>query len=131
MAIKSCVINYRKEMGLSADLAFKECKKKSLVECIKKLKVFAPTYKAIAKVENGFVIDLGEDKENWQEGAFWKERNCKVNKKFGENITKNMNDKNGWPQRYRALGQCPRRRAGIRLGSRGDSHAGNPWPAAF
>ena len=101
MAIKSCVINYRNQMGLSTDLAFKECKKISLVECIKKLKVFAPTYKAIAKEEKGYVIDLGEDKENWQEGAFWKERNCKVNKKFGENITRNMKDKNGFQQRYR------------------------------
>tara|TARA_Y100000746_G_C15194769_1_gene322908 strand:+ start:154 stop:360 length:207 start_codon:yes stop_codon:yes gene_type:complete len=46
MKFKSCGINYRNEIGLSADLAFKECKKISLVECIKKLKVFAPTYKA-------------------------------------------------------------------------------------
>ena len=82
MAIKSCVINYRKEMGLSADLAFKECKKKSIVECIKKLKVFAPIYKATVKEKKGYVIDLGEDKENWKEGDFWKKRKLSIASKF-------------------------------------------------
>ena len=103
-AMEVCIRRNRK-MGVSADLAFRECKRQSLVECIKQLKIQRPVYKATSKTEQGYVIDLGDDKKAWKEGKFWKDRGCKVNKR-GDHITRDMNDKQGFLQRYRWFRQA-------------------------
>ena len=78
------------------------------MNALKNLNCKLPTYKSIAKEEKGYVIDLGEDKQEWQEGPFWKARGCKVNKR-GDHLTRNMKDKYELTQRYRWFrqGWCP------------------------
>ena len=58
------------------------------------------TLKATREVSNGHLIDLGNDKRLWQEGAFWKTRGYKV-VKIAPRITKNALGKNGLMQRFR------------------------------
>ena len=92
-------IDYHKKMGLSTDLSYQECKKKSLIECIKDFKNKFIFFKSIEKREQSYLIDIGTDKSQWQEGQFWRDRGCTVYKQGGF-VRRVMNDKNGWPQSY-------------------------------
>ena len=100
VALEQCVLSKVERLGISPDLAYTTCQRSSIVECIKNLRGEFFTLKAKKKVGNGYLIDLGNDKKLWQEGAFWSRRGCKVVKK-GPRITKNALDKNGLMQRYR------------------------------
>ncbi|QNG28558.1 hypothetical protein [Synechococcus sp. LTW-R] len=99
-ALKACMAEMAGEMGLSPDLAYKECKKKSITNCITSLRGKFVTLTATSKNNKGYVVDLGNDKKLWQEGRFWSDRGCKVIKNGGS-ITQNAPDKNGFLQRYR------------------------------
>ena len=100
VALKACMVEMTGVMGLSPDLAYAECKKKTIVDCITSLRGKHKPLSAIAKVDNGYLIDLGNDKKIWQEGHFWKDRGCKV-VKSGGSVRQDAPDKNGLMQRYR------------------------------
>ena len=100
VALEQCVLSKVERLGISPDLAYKTCQRDSIVNCIKKLRGEFMTLQATKEVSDGYLIDLGNDKKLWQEGAFWKARSCKVVKN-GPRITKNALDKNGLMQRYR------------------------------
>ena len=84
----------------SKNPAFLKCEKDFLVDCVKRLQNNAIAINSIQKTSKGYLIDLGADSSLWQEGLFWKERGCKVNKKGGSK-TRDMTDGNGFTQRYR------------------------------
>ena len=100
VALQACVRRQVESMGISPDLAFGECKRNSLVECIASLRSQRPTYSAVVSDSRGYLIDLGDDIKVWQEGAFWNERGCAANRDGGS-ITKDEYDKNYVLQRYR------------------------------
>ena len=108
VALEECVLSKTERLGISPELAYKTCQRASIVECIKNLGGEFFMLQATKKVSNGYLIDLGNDKKLWQEGAFWSSRGCKVVKN-GPRITKNAPDKNGLLQRYRWFrqGVCP------------------------
>ena len=107
-ALKACMAEMAGEIGLSPDLAYSECKRKTIVGCITALRGKFITLEATSKVKDGYLFDLGNDKKVWQEGQFWRQRGCKVVKN-GDRITQNAPDKNGLLQRYRWFRQgiCP------------------------
>ncbi len=100
IAFRECMTRYTSTMGVSPDLAFKECKRTSIMACINSLRNKNQVLVATGKTSKGYIIDLGDDIKVWQEGSFWTNRGCKVNKK-GPHITRNAPDKNGLLQRYR------------------------------
>lgn len=69
-------INKFKTVGLSADLAYKECKQSSLGECIKKLVKQNFVAKSIETKSDGYLVDLGNDDSRWLEGGAWKNLGC-------------------------------------------------------
>ena len=99
-ALMVCVSSMTSTIGVSADLAYAECQKKTIIDCIKDLRGKSVVLTASKKLDNGYLFDLGNDKKIWQEGRFWSSRNCKVIKN-GPRITKTLPDKNGFLQRYR------------------------------
>lgn len=69
-------INKFKSVGLSADLAYTECKQNTLGECIKKLIKRNFIAKSIETKSKGYLIDLGNDDSRWLEGGAWKTLGC-------------------------------------------------------
>ena len=69
-------INKFKGIGLSADLAYAECKQSTLGECIKNLVRTNFVAKAIEKKKDGYLVDLGNDDSRWLEGGAWKNLGC-------------------------------------------------------
>jgi len=58
-AIVACVSSMTEKVGISPDLAYQECKKKSVVECIKSLSGSTVKLAASKKVEVAFYLILG------------------------------------------------------------------------
>jgi len=69
-------INKYKGIGLSADLAYSECKKNTLGECIKGLAGKNFVARSTEKKTEGYLIDLGNSDSRWLEGGAWKELGC-------------------------------------------------------
>ncbi len=86
-ALSQCINDY-KSLGISADVALAECKKKSLVACInkflgeRKFVSIGSTIKIDEIREDGkkYLIDRGIKESNWLEGPDWKNRGCTANK---------------------------------------------------
>lgn len=74
-ALLSCIDKF-KSIGLSADLAYAECKKSSLGNCIKSLVGKNFVAKAVEKRPEGYLIDLGNSDSRWLEGGGWRELGC-------------------------------------------------------
>lgn len=70
-----CIKQYKK-LGISADSALKECNKKTLAECIKRLMGGKFTANAIKEGPKGYLIDLGNKDSRWLEGKQWRELGC-------------------------------------------------------
>lgn len=84
-SLAACIGRYT-ALGLSADLAYGECKKNTLSECVKNLmagKYVASSIKHIPTEKNnkesGYLIDLGNTESRWLEGAQWAEKGCYAN----------------------------------------------------
>lgn len=75
-ALFACIERFKK-VGLSADLAYSECKKKSLGECIKEMAGTNYVARSIERRAGGYLIDLGNDDSRWLEGGPWKDLGCK------------------------------------------------------
>lgn len=74
-ALIACIAKF-KEIGLSADLAYAECKQSSLGECIKNLLGKNYIAKSIEEKSNGYLVDLGNNDTRWLEGGSWKDLGC-------------------------------------------------------
>jgi hypothetical protein len=70
-----CISKF-KGIGLSADLAYSECKKNTLGECIKGLVGKNFVARSTEKKAEGYLIDLGNNDSRWLEGGAWKELGC-------------------------------------------------------
>ena len=66
-ALKACMAEMAGEIGLSPDLAYSECKRKTIVGCITALRGKFITLEATSKVKDGYLFDLGNDKKVWQD----------------------------------------------------------------
>ena len=75
-AILACVQDFQKRMGVSADIAFSECKQKSLAACIKSISDRNFVGVAIRKEGSGNLVDLGSNDTRWLEGGAWKALGC-------------------------------------------------------
>jgi hypothetical protein len=69
-------INKLKGTGLSADLAYAECKRSTLGECKKDLAKKNFAAKSIEEKKDGHLVDLGNDDSRWLEGGAWKNLGC-------------------------------------------------------
>ena len=81
----ACISRYT-ALGLSADLAYGECKKNTLTECVKGLMAGKYVASSIKQTpvdknnrESGYLIDLGNTDSRWLEGAQWSEKGCYAN----------------------------------------------------
>lgn len=75
-AMLSCINSY-KRLGVSADAAFAECNKKSLLGCVQSLLGKKFVAKAVGEAPGGYLIDLGGNQSRWLEGAGWEKEGCK------------------------------------------------------
>jgi hypothetical protein len=75
-AVLACVQNMQKNLKVSADIAFSECKQKSLADCIKSISDRNFVGISIRKEGSGNLIDLGSDDKRWLEGGAWKAFGC-------------------------------------------------------
>jgi hypothetical protein len=74
-ALVVCIEKF-KSVGLSADLAYGECKKSSLGDCIKGLVGTSFVARSVEKKPQGYLIDLGNSDSRWLEGGGWRELGC-------------------------------------------------------
>lgn len=77
--VLSCVQGYRNKLGISPDAALAECKRNTIIECIKVLTGKKVVAKAVSSTDKGYLIDLGDIEARWLEGHLWKEKDCKAN----------------------------------------------------
>ena len=75
-SVVACVNNLTKTLGISPDIAFGECNKKSLSECIKSISDSNYIGSAIRKEGDGNLVDLGSNSARWLEGGAWKAHGC-------------------------------------------------------
>lgn len=75
-AIMACTKNMQAKMNVSADIAFAECKQKSLVDCIRSISERNFVAVSIRKEGSGNLIDLGGNDTRWLEGGAWKALGC-------------------------------------------------------
>ena len=106
-ALKVCMSEMTTNMGLSPDLAYKECQRKSVVNCLTGLRGQRQVLVASRQHKGRYIVDLGNDKKLWQEGQWWRARGCDVDKAW-DHIRKDFYDKNYWLQRGRFFrhGKC-------------------------
>jgi len=76
-SVIQCIKRY-KEVGISADAAFAECNKETLLGCVKNLLGKNYVARSIEKRPNGYLIDLGNDQSRWLEGGGWERKGCKA-----------------------------------------------------
>ena len=75
-ALSACISEF-KALGISPDAALKECKQKSLAECIQGLLGGNFVAQAVDKdPKKGYLIDLGNNQSRWMEGEGWRKFNC-------------------------------------------------------
>ena len=106
-ALKVCMSEMTTDMGLSPDIAYKECQRRSVVNCITSLRGKRQTLMASSELNGKYIIDLGNDKKLWQEGQWWRARGCEVDKGWAH-VRKDFYDKNYILQRGRFFrqGKC-------------------------
>jgi hypothetical protein len=75
-AVIACTKNMQTAMKVSADIAFTECKKKSLADCIKTISDRKYVGLSIRKEGSENLIDLGGDDSRWLEGGAWQSLGC-------------------------------------------------------
>jgi hypothetical protein len=92
-AVLACAKNLQSTLQLSPDTAFNECKKKSLVDCIKSISDRKYVGESIRKEGSGNLIDLGSNESRWLEGGAWKALGCEPYIPGPQRITQTMS---GW-----------------------------------
>jgi hypothetical protein len=65
----ACTKNLQLKMNVSADIAFSECKQKSLADCIKAISDRNYVGMSIRKEGSGNLMDLGSNDTRWLEGG--------------------------------------------------------------
>lgn len=75
-AVIACVTKLKTELGLSADLAYTECSKQSLIECINSVSGRNYVAVSIRQEGGGHLIDLGSNASRWLEGGAWQSHGC-------------------------------------------------------
>ncbi|EAU70525.1 possible Flavivirus glycoprotein, immunoglobul [Synechococcus sp. BL107] len=71
-----CIKKYT-ALGITPDTALSECKQKSLAGCINTLLGKDKEIISTVKKNDGYLIDLGENQDNWLEGGGWRDKGCK------------------------------------------------------
>ena len=107
VSLKVCMNEMTAEMGLTPDLAYKECQRRTIVNCITNLRGKRQVLTASSQLNGRYVVDIGNDKKLWQEGQWWRARGCDVDKKWAL-VRKDFYDKNYMLQRGRFFrhGKC-------------------------
>jgi len=98
--LKVCMASFQKEMGVSPDIAYTECSKRSFSDCIKETsgKKFVAQY--VGKKEDKFIVDAGNDFTRWMEGWGWRAKKCEPH---GEGPRRDEKYTNFWGVQKRTL----------------------------
>jgi len=106
-AILACVKDLQTKLKVSADIAFTECKQKSLADCIKSISDRNYVGDAIRKEGSGNLIDLGSNESRWLEGGAWKALGCQPFVPGPQRITQTMSSWNTNKHQWFRQAVCP------------------------
>lgn len=106
-AVLACVKDLQTKLKVSADIAFTECKQKSLADCIKLISDRNYVGEAIRKEGSGNLIDLGNNESRWLEGGAWKSLGCEPFIPGPQKITQTMSSWNYNKHQWFRQAVCP------------------------
>ena len=106
-AIMACTKNLQLKMNVSADIAFSECKQKSLADCIKAISDRNYVGMSIRKEGSGNLIDLGSNDTRWLEGGAWKSLGCTPYLPGPQRITNTISSWNTNKHQWFRQAVCP------------------------
>jgi len=106
-AVLACVKDLQTKLKLSPDVAFTECKQKSLADCIKLISDRNYVGEAIRQEGAGNLIDLGSNESRWLEGGAWKSLGCMPYISGPQRITQTMSAWNYNKHQWFRQAVCP------------------------
>ncbi len=106
-AVVACVKSMTSTLGVSPDVAFGECNKRTLVECIKLVSENNFVATSIRREGSGYLIDLGSDSTRWLEGGAWKSHGCKPYIPGPQRITQTISSWNTNKHQWFRQAVCP------------------------
>lgn len=106
-AVLACVKDLQTKLKLTADIAFTECKQKSLADCIKSISERNYVGDAIRKEGSGNLIDLGSNETRWLEGGAWKSLGCEPFLPGPQRIVQTMSSWNYNKHQWFRQAVCP------------------------
>lgn len=105
--LKACMVETQKEYGVSADIAFTECSKKSIVDCIQEMTGKKFVARSVGRKRELYIVDAGNDFTRWMEGGGWRDKGCEPH---GEGPRRDGYYQNAWGKQKRSFfrqGACP------------------------
>lgn len=106
-AVVACVKSMTSTLGVSPDVAFGECNKKTLVECIKLVSESNFVATSIRREGGGHLIDLGSNSTRWLEGGAWKSHGCEPYIPGPQRITQTISSWNTNKHQWFRQAVCP------------------------
>ena len=105
--LKVCMISIQKELGVSADIAYTECSKRTVADCIKSMTGEKFVARSVGRKRDLYIVDAGNDYTRWMEGWGWRAKECEPH---GEGPRNDSYYVNAWGKQKRTLfrqGSCP------------------------
>ena len=99
-SLKVCMAAVQKDLGVSADIAYTECSKRTFAECIQKLASEKFIARAVGRKNERYIVDAGNDYTRWMEGSGWRAKGCEPH---GEGPRRDSYFVNGWGTQKRTL----------------------------
>ena len=106
-AVVACVKNLQSSLGVSPDVAFSECNKKTLIDCIKSISDENFIGTSVRKEGGGHLIDLGSNNSRWLEGGAWKAHGCEPYIPGPQRITQTISSWNTNKHQWFRQAVCP------------------------
>ena len=105
-SVLACVKTMQDEFKVSGDVAFSECNKKALIDCIKMIADRNYVAESIRREGSGYLIDLGGDDARWLEGGAWKSLGCEPHIPGPQRITQTVSSWNTNKHQWFRQGVC-------------------------
>ena len=98
--LKSCMVSLQSELGVSPDIAYKECSKRSIADCIKQMTGAKFVALSVGRKRDLYIVDAGNDYTRWMEGWGWRAKDCEPH---GEGPRRDSYYMNFWGTQKRTL----------------------------
>lgn len=105
--LKVCMNSMQKELGVSPDIAYTECNKKTIADCIKNMSGQKYVAMSVGRKGELYIVDAGNDYTRWMEGWGWRAKGCEPH---GEGPRRDDYYENFWGKQKRTLfrqASCP------------------------